>query len=343
MAVMAARIGTTVSPVKILAIRLARFGDLVLLLPSLTLLKANIPGSHITLLTDHRLAPLAAMCPAIDEIIAVDRLAMRDGPQLASLGSMYRVIRDVRQRKFDLAIDFHGFRETNLLTWLSGARQRMGLKLFGRSFLNFCFNMPPVPEDKSIHEGEVFGKVVERFSSGRPALSPSLLVSETSREWAKEMLPPEGFAALYIDAPTPQRIWPPERFAAVANFLAEDLGMDVVVVSGSDGAPFLKRVLENSKFANKVRGFSNLTIPQLAAVVESSRLWISNDTGPLHLGPILGIPTLGLFSIGLPEHFRPTGANDAYVQGNPIETITVKDVIGRVREMWPICRQDLQR
>ncbi|HLQ75831.1 MAG TPA: hypothetical protein VK210_00660, partial [Terriglobia bacterium] len=72
-------------------------------------------------------------------------------------------------------------------------------------------------------------------------------------------------------------------------------------------------------------------------------LWISNDTGPLHLGPILGVPTLGLFSIGLSEHFRPTGTQDRFVQGDPIETIAVEKVIGSVEELWATVRPDLRR
>ena len=61
---------------------------------------------------------------------------------------------------------------------------------------------------------------------------------------------------------------------------------------------------------------------------------MSNDTGPMHLGPALGIPTVGIFSVGLPVHFRPTGSADAYVQGNPIESIPVKDVIETVERVW---------
>jgi heptosyltransferase I len=328
---------------KILAIRLARFGDIVLLFPALTLLKSNIPGCSISFLTDHRLAPLAEMCPAIDDIIPVDRIAMRDGARWASLKSMRHIIRDVRRRQFDLAIDFHGFRETNLLTWLSGSRERVGLKRFDQAFLNFCFNLPPVFEDKELHASEMFLRVVERFGSGKLSTSPALAVPESNRLWVKETLGPRPFAAIYVDAPTTRRIWPPESFAAVADYLAGQHGLEIVLISGHDGHSLLKRVLEAAKYSGSIRGFSTLTIAQLAAVVEAAQIWISNDTGPMHLGPILGVPTLGLFSIGLPEHFRPTGANDRYVLANPIERITVSEVIENVEKLRITGRPDLQR
>jgi ADP-heptose:LPS heptosyltransferase len=319
--------------VNILAIRLARFGDVVLLLPALTALKSNAPGSRLTFLTDHRLASLAEMCPAIDDIIAVDRIAMRDGSRLASLRSMWKVIREVRRRQFDLAIDFHGFRETNLLAWLSGSPKRLGLKRFDQSFLNFCFNLPPVLEDKNIHAAEVFMQVVESFGASASSTAPAMVVPESSQQWVKATLGPRPYAALYVDAPTNKRIWPPDRFAAVADHLAVQCGLKVVLISGSEGPQLLKQIQEASNSAEHVRAFSNLTIPQLAAVVQASDIWISNDTGPMHLGPILGVPTLALFSIGLPQHFRPRGPNDRYLLANPIEQITVREVIDSVEKL----------
>jgi ADP-heptose:LPS heptosyltransferase len=319
--------------VNILAIRLARFGDVVLLLPALTALKLNAPGSRLTFLTDHRLSSLAEMCPAIDDIIAVDRIAMRDGSRLASLKNMRNVISEVRHRRFDLAIDFHGFRETNLLTWLSGSPKRLGLKRFDQSFLNFCFNLPPVLEDKSIHASEVFMKVAERFGVRKSSAVSAMVVPESSQQWVRATLGPRPYAALYVDAPTSKRIWPPEHFASVAYYLAVQCGLQVVLISGPEGSQLLTRIQEASSSMEHIQAFSNLTIPHLAAVVRAAEMWISNDTGPMHLGPILGIPTLGLFSIGLPEHFRPTGPHDRYVLANPIERITVREVIDNIEKL----------
>jgi ADP-heptose:LPS heptosyltransferase len=328
--------------VNILAIRLARFGDVVLLLPALTALKSNVPESRLTFLTDHRLSSLAEMCPSIDDIIAIDRIAMRDGSPLASLKSMRNVIREVRHRRFDLAIDFHGFRETNLLTWLSGSPKRLGLKRFDQSYLDFCFNLPPVLEDKTIHAAEVFMKVTERFGAGKSSTVPAMVVPEASRQWAKANLSPP-YAALYVDAPTSKRIWPPECFASVADHLSLRCGLQVVVISGAEGSDLLTRIQKASRSSEQIHAFSNLTISQLAAVVQAADIWISNDTGPMHLGPILGVPTLGLFSIGLPEHFRPTGPFDRYVLANPIERITVTEVIDNVERLRSKERPGLRR
>ena len=328
---------------KVLAIRLARFGDIVLLLPALSALKANVPDCHLTFLTDHRLAPLAEMCPAIDDIIPVDRIRMRDGSRLVSLNSMWEVIRNVRRRHFDLAIDFHGFRETNLLSWLSGSTKRIGMKRFNQSFLSFCFNLPPVPEDKNIHSAEMFMKIVERFALPKHPANPPMKVPDSAQAWVRSTLNSEPYVGMYVDAPTNKRIWPPESFSSVADHLVSQHGLKVVAVSGPDGAPLLKRIQETARFKEHILAFSTLGIPQLAAVVQKAEMWISNDTGPMHLGPILGVPTLALFSIGLPEHFRPTGTSDCFLQAIPIEGITVGKVIESADKLMSRERPDLRR
>jgi ADP-heptose:LPS heptosyltransferase len=322
--------------VKVLAIRLGRFGDIVLLLPALALLKARRPDCHLTLLTDTRWSPLAGMCPAIDEVIAVDRVQMRDGSSWRAMVGIQRLVSDLRRRAFDAVIDCHGFRETNLLAWWSGAPERWGLKRFDQSFLGFCFNRPPVVEDKSLHASESFLRLIRSFAPGDraiPAQAPLIVPSDALR-WASESLPTSSFAVLFVDAPVPERIWPLDRFAAVADHIVKS-GSSVVVVG---------RNAESLQRSDRVRALSDLSIPHLAALISRARILVSNDTGPMHLGPALRVPTVGIFSVGVPTHFRPTGPADRYVQGNPIESVGVNEVVVAVDQVLEsIDRPDLRR
>jgi ADP-heptose:LPS heptosyltransferase len=346
--------------VNILAIRFARLGDVVLLLPALSSLKRAFPESRLTLLTGHRCAPIADLCPAIDEVLAVNRVAIRDGPVSVAFRDIAGLVRDVRRRRFDLAIDFHSFRETNLLTWLSGAGVRIGMKRYNAPYLRFCFNRPPILEDKSLHVAEMFGKVVEGIPSpsGRgqgeglkstQILQPSprplpegegdlsnrqLVIPANLTQWADQISPNKLRLALYIDAPVSERIWPPERFAALADFAIERLGALPIVISGKQGQDLAKRVQRVSRNPDRVAVFTDISVPQMAALIASARLFVSNDTGPMHIGPAVAVRTLGLFSVGYPEHFRPIGPHDRFLRANPIEKIETKDVIAVVDEMW---------
>ena len=331
---------------KILAIRLARLGDVVLLLPALSSLKRAFPDARLTLLTGHRCGPIAQLCPAVDETFAVDRIAMRDGSRSAALRDMTRLVREVRRRRFDLVIDFHSFRETNLLTWLSGAPVRIGMKRDKAPYLNFCFNRPPVIEDKSLHVAAMFEKAVEtiiplaeavnKFSRATPLLQGGkwLCIPDELKHWACQIGHNASRVAFYIDAPVSERIWPPERFAAVADFAIERWAALPLVIASQQRPDLVERVKQASRNPNELRVFSDLTVPQVAALIASARVFISNDTGPMHIGPALGVRTLGLFSVGYPEHFRPIGPKDTFLKGNPIEKIETADVIAIAKEMW---------
>src|SRR5437868_9496692 len=89
---------------------------------------------------------------ASDEQILVDRVALRDGNKAASIAAIFRLVGDVRRRKFDLVIDLHSLYETNLLGYLSGAKYRLFANRENRSFDRLAnFPLRPPLEDKSLH------------------------------------------------------------------------------------------------------------------------------------------------------------------------------------------------
>lgn len=320
----------------LLAIRLARLGDVVLLLPALARLKLAFPDAKLTLMTGHRCAPLAELCPAVDEVMSVDRVAMRDGPAVDAIREMARLVSEVRNRRFDVLIDFHSFRETNLLAWLSKAPQRLGLKRRDGAYLPFCFNIPPVPEDKSVHISEMFEQVAEAvpgFYCTTEKPHPVLVVPEAVQTWLGEIRLPAPWIALYVGAAAPDRMWPTHRFARLADWVIERWGASVLVLAGGAQAGVAEEVRQAVKHRDRVLVLHGLTLPRLAGVVGASQLLASNDTGPMHIGPALGVPTLGLFSVGFPEHYRPLGTNCRYLRQNPIEGISLESVLSVFEDM----------
>lgn len=330
---------------KILAIRFARLGDVILLLPALRAIKSCFPDAQITLITGHRCAPIAELCPSIDEVISVDRVAMRNAPIIRALRDMKEVVIGVRRRNFDLVIDFHSFRETNLLAWLSRASVRLGMKRHNQSFLRYCFTQPPVLEDKRLHAAEMFRRVASAVPGAelRSETSPTLRIPQGVRERVSATLPPKPRLALYVDAPAADRVWPADRFAAVADYAIERWNASVLVLSSPAGAALAARTRGASRHGSDVHAFTDLTLPELAGMVESAQVLISNDTGPMHLGPALGVCTLALFSVGFPEHFRPTGVNDKFLRANPIRDIGVERVIELLESSWATVGPDPPR
>lgn len=329
---------------RILAIRFARLGDVALLLPALFQLRAMYPDAHFALMTGTPCAGLARLCPQLDEVIAVDRLAIRDEPRLNAARDIFDLVRSVRSKRYDLVIDFHSFRETNLLAWLSRAPYRLGMRRADRAYLPFCFNLAPVLEDKSLHISEMFSRVVAGLpGSVAPtpwAAGPLIAVPGRVSEDVlhRHVRTPAGtpLLAVYVGASVASRRWPPSRFAAIADHAVSKWGATVLVLTGESSLEqeIGKEIAGSVRQGAQLRLLSGLKIRELAAAIGLARLLVSNDTGPMHIGPLMGIPTLGIFSRSLPEHYRPIGPGDRYVRKDPVDRVTTEEVIEAMEEMW---------
>ena len=323
---------------KVMAVRFGRLGDVLLLLPALAALKMQLPGTIIVLVTDHRYADIAELSPYVDEVVPVNRLAMRDGPKLNAISAMLRLVMPLRAMNFDLALDFHGFCETQLLVWLSGSRFRCGLKRRAKLFLPFCFNRPAIVEDKTIHVREMFLRIVAAAAdakdcghSAKLLVPPPAITSKIS-----ELLPRGPLVAFYVGARVGDHVWPAARFASLADLVVEQLAASVVLLGGNSPAevnvPTQIRTLCGHR--KKVFVLENLQIGDMVAVMSSCNILVSNDSGPMHIGPAVGVPTLGLFSISSPQHYCPSGPGDKVLWAQDVTTIPVEVVFSSVQQMW---------
>jgi heptosyltransferase-1 len=323
----------------ILAVRLSGIGDVVLLLPALAELKTSFGNPTVTLVTGSQCAPVARLCPYIDEVVPIDRKALKKEPKLKAAAEIWRLVREVRRSRFDLAVDFHSLSETNLLVWFSRAHYRMGLKRSMRGYLSFCFNLEPAVQDETLHIAAMFRRAAENVPGVVPGLmGPGPLISppDAARAVAAQLRPPGPCVSLNVGASRPPRRWPASRFARLASFVTDQLGAAVMVLGGaSDEEESLAReVWEGTGRSERVHLVNGLSFPEIVAVIERTDLLVSNDTGPMHVGPALGTPTIGLFGGGAPEHYRPSGPLDRYVAGVSMDAIAVDSVVQTVREVW---------
>lgn len=325
---------------RILAVRLARLGDVTLLLPALGMLRTAFPEARLTLLTGEPYAPVARLCPWVDDVMAVDRHGLRDGPRRGAVREILDLIRQLRKSRFDLAVDFHSFRETNLLVRASGARCRVGMRRSDRAYLAFCFNLPPVPEDKGVHVAEMF----RRVAAGVPGVGgvsapagPALCVYG-ARARAEEVRA-DWSLALYVGAAAVSRRWPPDRFARVASHAVRHWGASVRILSGLTPQEQAAARAVSEMIADpspRIRTVLGAPLPELVREISGVDVLVSNDSGPMHIGSALGVPTLGIFSESLPLHYRPLGAADRYVHGEPVERVSGDEVLEVLDQMRPV-------
>ena len=323
----------------ILAIRLSGIGDVILMMPALAELKRAFPNARLTLITGSQCASIAGLCPTIDAVVPIDRKALKNKPKLKAMREIYNLIRKVRDEGFDLVVDFHSLRETNLMTWLSGARYRAGLKRSQRGYLPFCFNLEPAVQNETLHMVDTFRAVAESVvgvSASAGEDGPYIQVGHGAEGLAAQFKGPGPRVALNVGASRPPRRWPAARFSKVASHAVSLLGASVLVIGGAaeEEESLAREVQAGAENPARVHLANGLSFPEIAALIDSVDLLVSNDTGPMHIGPALGVPTIGIFAGGSPHHYRPSGGLDRCIQGNSMEEIEVEAVTGAMEEIW---------
>jgi lipopolysaccharide heptosyltransferase II len=344
----------TVQPRRILAIRVDGIGDAIALLPALQALRKGYPAAEIDLLTSPPAAELLAGDPRVDRVLATRFLF--EGPSRGRgrcaprLREWRATVRRLRERRYDLAIDFRGdFRTILWLTCASGAPRRL-------SWFHVSAGRPLLTEGAEgpgpLHEVAANLRLVAAL--GLPALecAPRIEVSPTAARQAEALLRTQGLAGrsrvgFHCFAISPLRTWPAERFVRVIDRLMFEEGIGVVLLGSASEAP-AARALAARCTGRPTSLAGETTLPEIAAVLSRLDLLVCLDSGLLHLAAAVGTPTVSLFGPGDPDRWRPlTDRHTVLWRGLPcspcrdvrcpypvnhcLHDITVEDVLAAVR------------
>ena len=283
---------------RILLIRLSSLGDIVLTTPAIRAVRTHFPDAHITMLVGKQPAEVLRENPHLDEIITFDRFAKDK-----DTGEMLRTARVLRERKFTLAIDLQRKFRTALLMYLSGAVKRVGK---GR----LC--TVRVPEQGNKHATSHYFDLLHAV--GIPAVDQrlELFLAATERADATQRFDTAGVTptglkvGFFPGAGWKLREWMPERFAAIGDRLVQHFDAEVLIFGGEKESELVHTVA-NLMNTRAVTFAGNLQVRELAACVEKCNLFLTNDTGPMHIAAAVGTPTVSLFGPGNHIRFQPIG------------------------------------
>ena len=301
----------TLAPERVLIIKPSSLGDVVHALPVLTSLRGRWPDARISWVVNRGLRGLLDGHPHLDEVIPFDRGALRFGPR--GLWSALGFARELRERRFDVVIDLQGLLRSGLMTAATGAKVRVGLAAAREGSARFYTHR--------IGSKAIVGHAVDRLMDVAKAFggdaSPRFIptVTDADRAWALGVLAgvPRPVVVLNIGARWVTKRWAPESFATAAQRLVEERGVGLVAVGAPEDRPLVDRLKAALGAVPILDLCARTTLPQLAAVAEAADLFLSNDTGPLHLAAATGAPVLGLFTCTKPERTGPYGASASTV------------------------------
>jgi heptosyltransferase II len=276
-------------------------GDAVMCQPALHGLRTLFPQAEVTILAKSSVAELFTKDPDITHILVYD-----DKMAHAGISGKWSLASTLRRQRFDMAVLFQNAFEAAFLTWLAGIPRRYGYATDGRAML---LTEPIAVPDRQAppHQVEYYWNLLKPLGLNTSVSSPRLVVSEDEETVIDQRLvaagiDPSGVILGINPGSTYGRAkrWLPERFAAVARRLAEQVGRDegrqvVVAILGAQGEESLGKDIASRISGPSVVLSGATTIRELMAVVKRCRLLITNDTGPMHVAAACGVPVVALF------------------------------------------------
>jgi lipopolysaccharide heptosyltransferase III len=286
---------------KILVSRLKFIGDIVLTTPVIEVLREKFPGGEIHYLGDKHGVSLLENNPALDRIIPYEF-------ERSSVAEQLRTSVTLRHENYDVVVDLFGNPRSAVLTYLSGAKMRIGGDFGWRGRLY----THPLRITERMTAVEFHLRYLRPLGISERFRAPRIYLTGAEIEGAREFLSAASIdrsrplVGLHIGATWPAKVWPSKNFARVADLISEWLGARVVITHGPGDGDYFK------EFAAAVNGsyadFSPRELRKLAAVISCCDVFVSNDAAPMHMAAALGVPTVGIFGPGEPDIWFPYDA-----------------------------------
>jgi len=273
----------------VLLIRLRSIGDTVLMTPCLSALKSWSPDLKISVVSEPLSAPLLEDHPLVDELLIAE-------PSVIARTSL---IAKLRRRRFDVAFNMHGGPTAAILAGLSGARRCVGYRSLPLSSL--LTDRTPSPDiilgRSRIHSVEqqlALLKWVGVETDDSPldlVLSCSDSEAQMSERFREMGL--TQIASIVPGAAFESKRWGAEGFAAVADHLMKRWNLPSVIIAGPGQEQLASEVVAAAKV--KTEAISGLTLKELMAVLRMSRLFVGNDSGPMHIAAAFYRPIVAVW------------------------------------------------
>jgi heptosyltransferase-1 len=345
------------APTNVLLVRLSARGDIVFSSPMVRAFRRTYPEARITWLAESHTKNLIEHHPELDETIVWDRGSwkklLKERKFITLVREARAFVAELRGRKFDLAVDMQGLLRSGLMTFLSGARTRIGLrpKEGSQLFMTRVVDKDRDQGDRAkvsseyLYLAQELGLDTSEFQMEVP-LSSSDRIFAT--EWIEKCQLEGGYAVAIPFTTRPQKHWFEDRWAHLLDQTLHELKLPTVILGGPGDAEAcgrIQRMADSEPYS--LVGVTSLT--QAAAIIEGASLVLGVDTGLTHMGLAFDRPTVAIFGSNIPYTEPPTPRGKVLVhwlecspcKGNPtcggdftcLKLIHAQDVLEAAREV----------
>ncbi len=301
----------------ILIVRLSAIGDVIHTLPMLDLLRTEFPDARIGWLVEELSSPLLANHPAIDRVYTIPKKRWR-GKYLKKFNSEIRpFFREIKNDKWDVAIDMQGITKSGFAAKASGAKLRVGFAGKNSREINALFvNRRIKTQSDDIHVVQQNIRLVEGLGIAVPETLPKGSLHFTDQEleamrlglretgWRDEKL-----LAINPGAGFPSKRWPAEYFAELGRLLSEKTSMRPIILWGPGEEDLRDRIAKELEKIEPIVA-PKTSVREMAVLISLCSMLIGADTGPSQMAGALSVPVLTLFGGTTGDRNRPWDAGD---------------------------------
>ncbi len=265
-------------------------------LPALEAVRANFPESRITVIARPWVAPVFENHPAVTDILIYQK---HDGA-IKNLSEIRILIHKIRGNKYDLAILFQNAFEAALLAYLGGVKSRLGFDSDGRGFL-LTHGIKKKNEIFAVHQVEYYLSILKAAGLKAESRNPVLYLAKKDLIRADDLLKLNGISgndfllglgpgAIFGNA----KRWPAERYAKIGDLAAEKWNAKVIIM-GSKKEKEIGISMTGLMHHKPVDFCGTTSLGEAMGILSRCNLFVTNDSGLMHIAAALGIPTLVIF------------------------------------------------
>lgn len=299
----------------ILVINLMHIGDLMLVTPVLRTLRANYPEARLTLLADKKLRDLVEFNEHIDECMLIDKKGADD-----KLPAFIKYIGKVRAKHFDLVINLHRNERASALAAFSGAKRIVG---YAKPGFSWFFDVV-LPNKKAImHQIHSHFEVLEKAAGvtkiddgGLEMVLPPGADDKAEAIWQENFAAEDKVIAFNIGASWLTKRWIDGYFAEVADYYLGK-GYKIAFYGGPMDTEIVETTLGlmKNKDTDRIKVFTGkLSLGELAGMLRRSVLFITTDSGPMHVGTAMHVPIVTMFGASPVPGFYPYDEKDILIK-----------------------------
>jgi len=345
-------------PHEILVVRLTSLGDVLMSVPAIKALKEGLPGTKVSWLVEGSVAELLSHQDFVDQVMRFPRDlivgSLKEGSYLKALKDMGAFLGNLRARRYDALIDFHGILKSALLDYAARAGKRIG---FGRTFAKegswLVYDERVDGVDTHLHKVERNMLLARHLGVNGTIPEVELVAPPDAQTYVNDLLAEHGIEPPIIalfpfcSKGSLFKRWELANYGELLKRMKKSIQATVLILWGPGEEEEAKRLRDMA--GTGVVLPANLGVAQLCALLKRADMYVGGDTGVMHLAAFSGVPVLAIFGPTDPVVNAPFGPMHKMVRRDLpcspcrdknckermcLTSITPDEVFEEVERMW---------